>query len=146
MQKADAGNLGCRHLAAADLVMTLSAFVMLTAVTCALALAGDWLTAGGDPQNSRWQRHGTRLTSDNAKSLKLLWKRPLEHSPAPPVIMNPTITHRGVRELLFIADAAGDLYALDADLGTVFWKRHFDAAAPSPCAARRAPAPVFQSR
>ena len=42
------------------------------------------------------------------------------------MIAGPTITHRGVRELVFIADPHDNLYAVDADLGTLFWKRHFD--------------------
>ncbi len=110
----------------------------------AIALAGDWLSCGGDPQGTNWQRHGKTLTVANVKNLKLLWKRPLEDHPAEssslsaPVIMGPTITHRGVRELVFIAGPHDDLYAVDADLGTLFWKRHFDV---SPLPERKSPSP-----
>src|SRR5579862_6240128 len=96
-------------------------------VVLASAYAGDWLGVRGDPQGTGWQRHGKTLTVSNAKDLKLLWKRQLDdRSLSSPVIIGPTITHRGVRELVFVAGAGDNLYAVDADLGTLFWKRHFD--------------------
>jgi outer membrane protein assembly factor BamB len=106
--------------------------------------AADWLSLGADPQGSGWQRHGKTLTVENSKDLKLLWKRQLDDPSivggwlSAPVILGPTITHRGVRELVFIADAHDNLYAIDADLGTLFWKRHFDV---SPMAERTAESP-----
>ena len=91
------------------------------------ALAADWLSYGGDAQRSGWQRRGKQFTTGNAKELKLLWKRQLDDPLTAPVIIGPTITHRGVRELVFAGGAADNLYAVDADLGTIFWKRHFEA-------------------
>ena len=34
----------------------------------------DWLTDGGDPQRTSWQRHETILSKNNVKDMKLLWK------------------------------------------------------------------------
>ena len=88
------------------------------------AIAGDWLTVGGDPSHSGWQRHGHRVTLQTAREMKLLWKQRVAPGPlTSPLILGPTITHRGVRELIFVA-AVDTLYAIDADFGKIFWTRH----------------------
>jgi outer membrane protein assembly factor BamB len=113
----------------ARLVRKLLAWCVLTAATFVVAVAGDWLTAGGDTQHSGWQRYGRRLSNADAKELKLIWKRQVTSQTAAtvsaPIILGPTITHRGVRELVFVSTARGDFYAFDADLGSIFWKSSF---------------------
>jgi len=114
-------------------------------VVLASCYAGDWLSYRGDPQGTGWQRHGKALTVANVKNLKLLWKRQLDdRSLSSPVIIGPTITHRGVRELVFVAGAGDNLYAVDADLGTLFWKRHFDVGAKRQCFSGMPPTPVIE--
>jgi hypothetical protein len=116
------------------------------ALTGTIALAGDWLNAGGDPQHSGWQRHGKRVTAETAHELKLLWKKkPAADAPLTmPIILSPTVTHRGVRELVFVA-AADTVYAIDADFGSVFWTRHFEGSADrSKCANGRMATPVIE--
>jgi outer membrane protein assembly factor BamB len=112
----------------------------------ASAYAADWLSFGGDPQGTNWQRYGKALSVANVKNLKVLWKRQLgdrQGQLSSPMIIGPTITHRGVRELVFAADNHDNLYAIDADLGTLFWKRHFDVKS-KPCASVSAIAPVLE--
>jgi outer membrane protein assembly factor BamB len=113
-----------------------------------LAFAGDWLGIGGDAQHSGWQRHGKRLTAANARDLKLLWKKSVDQGSnglAAPVILGPTITHRGVRELVLVGGASDNFYAYDADLGTLFWKRHFESdVTATPCGSG-SPAPVIET-
>ena len=41
----------------------------------------DWLTDGGDPQRTAWQRNETILTKDNVKDMRLLWKIKLDNQP-----------------------------------------------------------------
>src|SRR5260370_36013381 len=41
----------------------------------------DWLTDGGNPQRTAWQRDETILTTRNAKELRLLWKVTLDTPP-----------------------------------------------------------------
>ena len=97
-----------------------------------IAIAGDWLSERGDPKRSGWQRTGHQIAVENVKDLRLLWMRRLDSSAlSSPVILGPTITFRGVRELVFVTGGGDDLYAVDADFGTVFWKRHFDVAGKS---------------
>lgn len=128
---------------------TLVVWFALTASTYTLAVAGDWLSFGGDPQHSAWQKRGKQLSAANVKDVKLLWKQQLDTGGATaPVIVGPTITHRGVRELVFAGGGSDNFYAIDADLGTVFWKRHFDVAGDQPtgsqCASGLMPTPVIE--
>jgi outer membrane protein assembly factor BamB len=128
-------------------VRIIASLLVILALGCARSRGGDWLSDGGDPQGTNWQRYGKSLTVDNVKNLKLLWKRQLGDQPgqlSSPVIIGPTITHRGVRELVFIADTHDNLYAVDADLGTLFWKRHFEVKATSTCASGIASTPVIE--
>jgi hypothetical protein len=41
----------------------------------------DWLTDGGDPQRTAWQRNETILTKDNVKDMTLLWKVQTDNQP-----------------------------------------------------------------
>jgi outer membrane protein assembly factor BamB len=42
------------------------------------------------------------------------------------LIVERAITDRGFKEIAFVAGAGNDLFAVDADLGTLLWKRHFE--------------------
>ena len=128
----------------------IAAFLVLLAVSCAPAgLAQDWLTYGGDPQRTNWQKYEKYLNKDNVRNLKLLWKRQLDYEPdgrnalTAPLILGPTITHRGIKELVFVAGAADNIYAVDADLGSVFWNRHIDTAPRSACSLGLTATPVL---
>jgi outer membrane protein assembly factor BamB len=94
--------------------------------------AADWLTHSGDLQRSGWQRDETKISKDNVRNLQLLWKIKLDakqrsvYSLYGPLIVERAITDRGFKELAFVASASNDLFAVDADLGTLFWKKHFD--------------------
>ena len=112
------------------------ALIALLALTYALAHAAEWLSYGGDPQRSGWQRREKDLNTVSVRGLKLLWKRQLDNqskglnSLTAPTLLGPIFTHRGVKELVIIAGASDNVYAVDADLGRVFWKRHLDGTAP----------------
>jgi outer membrane protein assembly factor BamB len=109
-----------------------------------LAQAADWLNYGGDPQRMGWQRRERRLSTTSVKEMKLLWKRKLDspsgrlNSLTAPVILGPLVTHRGIKELVFIAGASDSVYAVDVDLGTVFWQRRLKVA-PNPDRGSRLP-------
>ena len=85
-----------------------------------LASAADWINQG------TVQKDEKQLTVANVHKLKLLWKRPLDSALTSPVMLGPIVTHRGIKELVFVAAASNTLYAVDADLGRVFWTRRFD--------------------
>ena len=94
--------------------------------------AADWITHSGNFQRTGWQKDETKITKDNVKNLQLLWKAKLDtkqrsvYSLYGPLILERAITDRGFKELAFVAGANNDLFAVDADLGTLFWKKHFD--------------------
>jgi len=112
------------------------------------AAAPDWLSYGGDPQRSGWQKRERYITRESLPQFKLLWKLKLDNeslgsnSLTAPVIFGPIITHRGMKELVFIAGASDNVYAVDADLGRLFWKRHFEST-PDPCSGGLTAAPVL---
>ncbi len=114
----------------------------------------DWLQYGGDPQRSGWQRRDRFLNVGNASQLKLLWKRKLDNrsrgmnSLSAPTLLGPIVTHRGIKELVLIAGASDNFYAVDADLGRLFWNIHFDtvpaaSAGKWPCGAGLTAAPAI---
>jgi hypothetical protein len=114
-------------------------FVILSVLVClsaALALAqsrGDnWPTSGGDAQRSGWEGADARISKDTVKDLQLLFKLKLESQSKgsrpllPPIIMRRLISYRGFKELAFVGSNADIVYAIDADLGTIFWQKHLE--------------------
>jgi outer membrane protein assembly factor BamB len=110
-------------------------FLFLAFAGCgliALAQNRNWPTYGGDPQRSGWQSAENSISVDSVKNLQLLWKIKLETKSAgmrpimPPVILGRLISYRGFRELAYVATNADIVYAIDADVGTVFWQRHLE--------------------
>ena len=131
------------------------ALIALVALTIPLAHAADWLSYGGDPQRTGWQKREKSLNAGNVHELKLLWERQLAtgskavNSLTSPVLLGPIITHRGIKELVFVAGSSDNVYAVDADLGRLFWERHIDSAAEPdrksklPCGAGLTATPVI---
>lgn len=96
-----------------------------------IARAADWLSPRADGQRTGWQPKERQVNSKTVKGLRLLWKRRLdEGAVSSPVLLGPVITHRGIKELVFVASASGHVIAVDADLGTVFWSRQLPVLAP----------------
>jgi hypothetical protein len=122
---------------------------VLVTLLAGSGVAQDWLTYGGDPERTNWQKYERDLNKDNVRNLRLLWKRQLDNQPdgrnvlTAPLILGPTITHRGIKELVFVAGASDNIYAVDADLGRLFWKRHIDTAPKSPCGLGLTATPVL---
>jgi hypothetical protein len=44
----------------------------------------------------------------------------------PPLILGRLISYRGFRELAFVGSNSDIVYAIDADLGTIFWQKHLE--------------------
>ncbi len=99
---------------------------VLAIFACAFALGADWATWRFDPQRTGWQRDERVLNAQTVRKLALLWKRKLSDHPnglADPLILGPIITHRGIKELVLTKTSSEIVYAIDADLNTVFWSR-----------------------
>src|SRR5579864_4956028 len=108
-------------------------FLAVTLICAAHAqVSSNWTTFGGDPQHSGWERTDATFSKDTVKDLQLLWKMKLEtrgkgSSPImPPLIMGRLISYRGFKELAFVGTNADMVYAIDADLGKLFWQKHLE--------------------
>ena len=97
------------------------------------AHASQWLTFGGDAQRTGWARQEKILSKDNLKDFGLLWKLHLDNEPkelislTAPVIVEDVYTSRGVKDVLVVAGSSDNLFAIDADAGTLLWKKTFSA-------------------
>ncbi|MDQ2711212.1 MAG: pyrrolo-quinoline quinone [Acidobacteriota bacterium] len=105
---------------------------LLVAVTGMSARAADWLTDGGGPQRTNWQRDEHILTKDNVKDLKILWKLKLDNQPRemhslfPPLIVSAVRTGSGSKQIAIEAGISDNIYAIDVEAGTVLWHKHFE--------------------
>ena len=97
----------------------------------------DWLTDGGDNERTGWNRNETRITKDNVKNLKLLWKletgnqvRAL-HSLMPVLVVGQLNTPAGTKQVGFVNGISDNLYAFDVETGKIIWKKHWDYPAPA---------------
>jgi outer membrane protein assembly factor BamB len=113
--------------------LILPALVFLcAALAFAQSRGGNWPTSGGDAQRSGWEGADARISKDTVKDLQLLFKIKLESQAKgsrpllPPVIMGRLISYRGFKELAFVGSNADIVYAIDADLGTIFWQKHLE--------------------
>ena len=114
-------------------------------------VSSNWTTFGGDPQRSGWERIDPAISKDKVKDLQLLWKMKLESQPKgsrpimPPLIVGRLISYRGFKELAIVGTGSDIVYAIDADLGKMFWQKHleYSSAEPqatgSPCASTPMP-------
>jgi hypothetical protein len=92
----------------------------------------DWYTAAGDNQRTGWEKSDTKFTKDQVKDFSLALKMKLEGKGKgsnylmPPVVLGTLVGYRGFKELGFVANGVGDVWAIDVDLDTVYWERHLD--------------------
>src|SRR5437870_12684479 len=83
----------------------------------------DWLTDGGDPQRTAWQRNETILTKDTVKDMKLLWKVRTDNQPrqmhnlVPPLIAGNVSTPSGDKEIAILAGVSDNVYGIDVATG-----------------------------
>ncbi len=109
---------------------------ILLLLFCAGVQAAEWLTNGGDPQRTNWQRDEHILNPGNVNKLQLLWKVKLDNQPRemhslfPPLIATGVPTANGPRELAIVAGISDNIYAIDVATGTVLWKKHFEYSPP----------------
>lgn len=93
----------------------------------------DWPSHGGDARRSGWEKSDIRITKENVKDFKLLYKRKFEgpsgpHSLTPPAIVGLLISYKGFKELGFVSGSNGDLWSLDVDINRMFWQTKHEAA------------------
>jgi outer membrane protein assembly factor BamB len=91
--------------------------------------AAEWPTGSFDQQRDAWQRNETKMTVDNAKNLRVLWKLKTGNKPMgmqsfrEPLIVAGVHTPGGVKTLAIFAGSSDAVYAIDADNGTLVWQK-----------------------
>jgi len=119
-------------------------FSMAAALLCATPggaqALGNWSSPRNDMGHSGWQKAENTMSKENLSGqFKFLWKIKLgsatkdSMSYSEPILVPRLINARGFKDFVLWAGPE-DLYAVDSELGSMLWKKHFDAA-PSPCGA-----------
>ena len=76
--------------------------------------AAEWPTGSFDQQRDGWQRNETKITVDNAKNIRLLWKLKTDNKPMgmqsfrEPLIVAGVHTAGGVKTLAILAGSSDD--------------------------------------
>ena len=92
--------------------------------------AAEWPTGSFDQQRDGWQRNETRLTVDNAKNIRLLWKLKTDNksmgmqSFREPIIVAGVHTAGGVKTLAILGGSSNAVYAVDVDNGSLVWQKN----------------------
>jgi outer membrane protein assembly factor BamB len=92
----------------------------------------NWLTDGGDPQRTSWQRNETLISPATVKGMRLAWKLQLDNEPRqlhslfPPLIVGEVRTPSGPKQIGVVGGVSDNVYGIDLDTGTQLWKRQFD--------------------
>jgi outer membrane protein assembly factor BamB len=122
--------------------MRRTAFTFSILLSAALSWGSDWLTDGGDPQRTAWQRGEKIFSTANAKDIKLLWKIKLDNEPRqmhnlfPPLIVERVNTSRGPRQIVIETGVSDNLYAIDAETGELIWRKKFQSSFTQPAGGR----------
>ena len=94
----------------------------------------DWLTFSYDGERTGWARGETKLTKETAKNLELKWRLQTDTKPDPgnkystltdPLVVNNVPTRDGPKKMLYLGSRDNSIYAIDAEKGTVAWKRTY---------------------
>jgi outer membrane protein assembly factor BamB len=106
-----------------------SALGAATSQAVAQSTPAEWPTGSFDQQRDGWQRNESKLTVDNVKNLKLLWKLKTDNktmgmqSFREPLIVAGLSTPNGVKTLAILAGSSNDVYAVDAQGGSLVWHK-----------------------
>ncbi len=113
---------------------------VLFALAFAAAMAGlihgqarsapDWTTQGFDAQRTSWMRVDPYVSTDSLSKFQLVWKLKVDNesrfgnSLTAPVALGNLMTFRGFKSLIFVGGSSNNVYAIDYDFGTMFWRTH----------------------
>jgi outer membrane protein assembly factor BamB len=92
--------------------------------------APDWTTHGFDAQRTFWMRVDPYISIDALSKFQFLWKLKVDNESrfgnalTAPVALGNLMTFRGFKSLIFVGGSSNNVYAIDYDFGTVFWRTH----------------------
>src|SRR5215510_6108707 len=93
-----------------------------------VAAGADWLTDGGNPQRTAWQKDEKALTLANIRNMKLLWKVKTDnvpremHSMLPTLVVGRVTTNSGPKEIAVLTGVSDNIYGVDVEKGAILWK------------------------
>jgi hypothetical protein len=113
-----------------ELTLILIGLLCAGAAPAQIGHTQDFDTFGGDTGRSGFERVEGRLNKENvAKEFALLYKLKLDAAQSkgqrtvtPPVVISTLISYRGFKELAFSGGTDNSIYAINADLGRMFWQ------------------------
>ena len=97
--------------------------------------APDWTTQGFDAQRSSWMRADPYISVDNMTKFQFIWKLKVDNESrhgnalTAPVALGNLMSFRGFKSLIFVGGSSNNVYAIDYDFGTMFWRTHHNYAA-----------------
>jgi outer membrane protein assembly factor BamB len=119
-------------------VLICASALLCSTVTIAQDDRGDWSLTGGDAGQNGWQKDELILTPDSiAANFKFLWKIQLgkpsgaDRSFSEPLLAGRLINAQGFKDIVYWS-SADTLYAVDSELGSLVWKKQFNAQATKP--------------
>lgn len=92
--------------------------------------APDWTTQGFDAQRTSWMRVDPYISIDNLAKFQFLWKLKVDNESrhgnalTAPVALGNLMTFRGFKSLIFVGGSSNNVYGIDYDFGTMFWRTH----------------------
>jgi outer membrane protein assembly factor BamB len=92
--------------------------------------APDWTTQGFDAQRTSWVRVDPFISIENLSRFQFLWKLKVDNESrhgnalTAPVALGNLMTFRGFKSLIFVGGSSNNVYAIDYDFGTMFWRTH----------------------
>lgn len=98
------------------------------------APSGEWLTWGGDPQRTGWNRGEAILNRETVGSLKLIWSVQLPTAPQPialvtltsPIVVAGVPTAGGAKDMLYTVGIDDTAYGIDTGSGKIVWQSRFN--------------------
>jgi outer membrane protein assembly factor BamB len=88
----------------------------------------EWTTSSVDQFRDGWQQGPSKLSPENVKNLKLLWKTKVPvktmgmQSFREPLLVNGVTTAEGVKNETIVVGASNEVAAIDTDSGKVIWQ------------------------
>jgi hypothetical protein len=92
--------------------------------------APDWTTQGFDAQRTSWMRVDPYISIENLSKFQFLWKLKVDNESrhgnalTAPVALGNLMTFRGFKSLIFVGGSSNNVYGIDYDFGTMFWRTH----------------------
>jgi outer membrane protein assembly factor BamB len=116
------------------------AIILFMWTNSAMAQRGgqEWLTGNADAQRSSWVRTDAKISRESMQKggFQFLWKMKLDNeakqlnSLTQPVLLDRLIGYKGFKSLAFVGGSSDGVYAIDYDLGRLYWKTQFKNSAP----------------